>query len=581
MCEQFRTHSQAIAPGCFSLGVATGVIAVRKTVDIAMLKWAQLMQLRAATFPSIVDTHKAIVGLAYLAGYVALDRVSFIEPYAPFGITPWNPNTGFSFALILVFGLRMIPFLFIGPFLADLVNGHIVLPWTVEILSIALIGGGYSAALAYLGRSNARFDPALSSMRDLVLLMLVAAGSAAFVALSYVGLTIGAGLLTPKDFMAATLRYWIGDLIGILALAPFALFALTRRRILPISTESALQCAAVVGALLLVFGISEEREFQLFYVLFLPIVWMAVRNGIEGVSAGILITQIGVILGVRFFPDEREELFAFQALMLVLAVTGLIAGELVAERRRTESRLRLQQESLARLARLGSIGELAAAVAHEVNQPLMAAGTYTRLVADSISSGNANAAEVAETANKAATQVDRAAEVIRRLRALVRLDRSKRAAVPFERIVEETIELCRPDLDRASVTTRLGLAADLPPVMVDMLQIEQVLVNLMRNSIEAIIEAGSLDGSVLIEAKPADNEFVEVRLVDSGPGFSREYIESGYPPLSSTKADGLGIGLPLCRSIVEAHGGRLWLDASSHGASVRFTLPIAKKAEHG
>ena len=226
-------------------------------------------------------------------------------------------------------------------------------------------------------------------MRDLVVLMLVAAASAAFVASSYVGLTIAAGLLTAKDFLSAALRYWIGDVVGILVLAPFALFALTRRRIMPMSIETALQYAAVVCALTLVFGIAEEREFQLFYVLFLPIVWMAVRNGIEGVSAGILVTQLGVILGARFFPNEREELIAFQALMLVLAVTGLIAGELVTERRRMESQLRLHQELLARLTRLGSIGELAAAVAHEVNQPLMAAGTYTRLVADMTSSRNA------------------------------------------------------------------------------------------------------------------------------------------------------------------------------------------------
>ena len=135
-------------------------------------------------------------------------------------------------------------------------------------------------------------------------------------------------------------------------------------------------------ALTMVFGLAEEREFQLFYVLFLPIVWMAVRNGIEGASAGILITQIGVILGVAFVPDEREELVALQSLMLVLTVTGLIAGELVTERRRIESQLLMQRKSLAGLARLGSLGELAAAVAHEVNQPLMAAGTYARLVAD-------------------------------------------------------------------------------------------------------------------------------------------------------------------------------------------------------
>jgi two-component system, LuxR family, sensor kinase FixL len=421
--------------------------------------------------------------LAYLAAYVGLDRVSFIQPYAPFGITPWTPNTGLSFVVVLVFGLRMIPFLFIGPFLADLANGTIIPSWSVEILSVALIGGGYLAALALLQRSN--FDPALSSVRDVVVLMLVATASAAFVASTHVALTIAAGLLTAKDFVAAALRYWIGDVIGILVPAPFALFALTRRRILPMSIETALQCAAVVCALMLVFGIAEEREFQLFYVLFLPIVWMAVRNGTEGVSAGILLTQLGVVLGATFFPNERQELIAYQALMLVLAVTGLIAGELVTERRRVESQLRLHQESLARLTRLSSVGELAAAVAHEVNQPLMAAGTYSRLVADMTSSNNADATEVAEIAKKAVAQVDRAAEVIRRLRALVRLDRSSRAPLPFERLVKEAIELCRPDLDRANLAARFRQSANPPPVMVDMLQIEQVLVKLIRNSIEA------------------------------------------------------------------------------------------------
>ena len=193
------------------------------------------------------------------------------------------------------------------------------------------------------------------------------------------GLRIAAELLPAKDFMTATLRYWIGDVIGVLGLTPFALFALTRRRILPISIETGLQCAAIIGALMMVFGLSEEREFQLFYVLFLPIIWMAVRDGAEGVSVGILITQLGVILGGAFF-EESEELIAFQALALVLTVTGLIAGQLVTERRRAESQLRLHRESLARLTRLGSMGELAAGVAHEVNQPLTAAGVYMRLL---------------------------------------------------------------------------------------------------------------------------------------------------------------------------------------------------------
>ena len=539
-----------------------------------MLNSAEAMPLRAAAFPGIVSAHRAVVGVSYVVAYVALDWVSFIEPYAHFNITPWNPNTSLSFMLILVFGRRMIPFLFISPFLADLINREIVGPWTVEFLSVGLIAGGYAAALVFLTSAKTRFNPTLPAMRDLVALILVAAASAAFVASSYVGLRIAAGLLPAKDFTAATLRYWIGDVIGILALTPFALFALTRRRILSMSIETGLQCAAIIGALVIVFGFAEEREFQLFYVLFLPIIWMAVRNGTEGASVGILITQLGVILGVGLLPGEREELIAFQALMLVLTVTGLIAGELVTERRRAESQLRLHRESLARLTRLGSIGELAAAVAHEVNQPLMAAGVYIRLVADTIGLGNADTAEVAETAKKAVAQVDRAAEVIRRLRALVRLDRSNRTSLSFEQIVKQTIELCQPDLDRAGVMVRFRPPMDLPPVMVDVLQIEQVLINLVRNSIEAISNSGIRHGSILIEATLANDEFVEVQLSDSGPGFPREHIENGFIPLSSTKPDGLGIGLPLCRSIVEAHGGRLWLDERSHGTSVHFTLPV-------
>ena len=271
-----------------------------------MLKLAQVMRSQAAALPAVLAAHKVIVGLAYLAGYVALDRVSFVEPYAPFGITPWNPNTGLSFVLILVFGVRIIPFLFVSPFLADLVNSHMVLPWTIEILSVALIGAGYSAALGFLQLPKTGFNPALLSMRDLVLLILVAVAGAAFVASSYVGLTIAAGWLSANDFMAAALRYWIGDVIGILVLAPFALFVLAGRQILPMSTETALQCTAIFGALVLVFGFAKEREFQLFYVLFLPIIWMAVRNGTEGVSAGILITQLGVIWELSGYRRTRR-----------------------------------------------------------------------------------------------------------------------------------------------------------------------------------------------------------------------------------------------------------------------------------
>ena len=522
----------------------------------------------------------AVLGSGYLAVYVFLDWITFIEPYGPFAITPWNPNTGVSIVVVLVFGRRMIPFLFIAPLLGDLVVlRQLLLPLTVELASAVLIGGVYGAAMLLLLHPKLRFDRALQSTHDLFPLAAVTVMSAALVAVGYVGLVIAAGLLPTADFTAATLRYWVGDMIGIMVVAPFALVLWTRRQVLWMSGETLLQFAAILAALTLVFGYASAPKLQLFYVLFLPIVWMAVRTGIEGVSIGILTIQLGLIAGMQLFPDGTHDLTAIQALMLVLALTGLFAGELVTERRRTEAELRLHQESLARLARLGSVGELAAAVAHELNQPLMAAGTYTRLVDDAIRAGNANTTMVAETAKKAAAQVERAAAVVRRLRALVRLDRSNRVACRVDHIVRETVNLCRLDLDRLGVNVQQSLAANLPPVMVDKLQIEQALLNLMRNSMEAIGEAGR--GTISVEAALAGAEFVEIRVRDSGPGFPPDRVANPFLPFSSSKKEGLGFGLPLCRSIIEAHGGRIWLDVDSPGATIHFTLPVAELSVTG
>jgi two-component system, LuxR family, sensor kinase FixL len=526
----------------------------------------------AAAAPRELPT--AVVGIGYLASYLLLDWISFIEPYGPFAITPWNPNTGWSIAMLLIFGRRTIPFLFLAPPLADLVVRQLPLPIAVEVASAVLIGGAYSAALLFLLRPALGFNPALQSMRDLVLLALATVVSAAVVAAGYVGLVIAAGLLPASDFAGAMLRYWVGDVIGIMVVTPFVLIVWTRHDLLRMSVETLAQVAAILAAVTLVFGYASAQHFQLSYVLFLPIVWMAVRTGIEGVSIGILITQLGVILGVQLFPDGTHDVTSFQMLMLVLALTGLVAGELVTERRRTEAELRQHQESLARLARLGSVGELAAAVAHELNQPLMAAGTYTRLVDDAMRSGHADPGAVAETAKKAVAQVERAAAVVRRLRALVRLDRSNRVACQVDHIVRDTIDLSRPELDRQAVTVRAAVPPDLPLVVVDMLQIEQTLLNLMRNSLEAIGTARH--GVISIEAQPAGADFIEIRVRDSGPGFPPDLLANPFLPFSSRKEEGLGIGLPLCRSIVEAHGGRIWLGTDGTGAAVHFTLPIAK-----
>lgn len=536
----------------------------------------QADRLRTMVFPRVLDANKIVVGIAYLAAYALLDWLSLIEPYPHLTITPWNPGTGLSFVLLLVYGRAMTAFVLAAPLLADIVQGNVPLPWGFEIAASILVGGGYATAALLIMRPRLGFDPTLSSMRDLLLLLLVAFVSAAVVAAVYVGLSVASGVLPGAAFPAAAIRYWVGDVIGITVVTPFALFALTRRSFLPAAKEGWPQILAIGAALALVFGFAEEQQFQLFYVFFLPIVWVAVRTGTEGVSVAILVTQLGLIAGIQFFPAGTFNVTSFQALMLVLAITGLVTGELVTERRRAQLQLRRQQESLSRLAQLGSMGELAAAVAHELNQPLMAAGTYTRLLQDTIHSGDANPALVAETAKKAVAQVERAAEVVRRLRALVRLDRSNRAPCRVDRIFKETVDLCRTDIERHDIAIRISIAPETPALMIDLLQIEQVLINLLRNAIEAMEEHTSVRGAVVLGAKPAEDGFVEIAVSDTGPGFPPHMMDSAFLPLSSGKAEGLGIGLALCRSIVEAHGGRLMLDNGAQGAVVRFTLPIAK-----
>src|SRR6516165_11478817 len=194
-----------------------------------------------------------LLGSGYLIIYALLDWISYIGPYAQLAITPWNPNTGASIALILMFGSRMIPFLFIAPPL-DLVVRQWPLPLSIEMSSTVVIGGVYALAGLLLLHPKLSFDRGLSSMRDVAILIVVTAVSAGLVAAGYVGLLVAAGLLTTADFTSAVLSYWVGDVIGIMVITPFALIMWMHRAALRISVEALLQLAAILVAQTIVFG---------------------------------------------------------------------------------------------------------------------------------------------------------------------------------------------------------------------------------------------------------------------------------------------------------------------------------------
>ena len=508
------------------------------------------------------------IALAYLVGYVLLDWLSYVHPFGSFGITPWDPQTGLSFALVLLFGAEFMPWLFIAPVLADgLVRGF-ALPVGAEVAAAVIIGGGYAAATGLLLLPRLRFDPTLVSRNSLVLLAATAVGSTAVVATSYVAMLVAFGILSPADFGSAALRFWVGDAIGITVLTPFLLVLMTRRRLLPPSWEAFALLVLVLGALWIVFGFTEAFRFQLFYLFFLPVIWTAVRFGLEGVTVGLLLTQLGLIMAMHLTGQGAVDVTAYQALMVVLALTGLAVGVLVSEQQRTQQQLRLNQEALSRALRVGTMGEFAAALAHEINQPLTAISNYARLVRTTADPATASAAS-----ERLIAQVERAAEVVRRLRNFIRLGRSETAPVTVPRLVHEAVAYCHAELDTQGIELQSRLARDLPAVKADALQIEQVIVNLVRNAAEALTDAGRYDGKVVIEAERDAVGFVVIRVRDNGPGFDPDLAERAVTPFATTKTDGLGLGLSLARSIVEAHGGRLSIESSASGAVVSFTLP--------
>jgi signal transduction histidine kinase len=343
---------------------------------------------------------------------------------------------------------------------------------------------------------------------------------------------------------------------------------MTRRRVVPPSWVALVLVVLVLGALWIAFGLAEAFRFQLFYLFFLPVIWTAVRFGLEGVKAGLLVTQEGLIAAIHFTGLGGTDVTAYQALMVVLSLTGLAVGVLVSEQQRTQAQPRLNQEALSRALRVGTMGEFAAALAHGINQPLTAIANYARLI-----KGAAYPGAASDASDRLIAQVDRAAEVVRRLRNFIRLGRSETAPTPMARLVEEAAAYCHAELDRLGVELQSRVARDLPMVKADALQIEQLIVNLVRNAAEALTDAGRYDGKVAIEAERDAAGYVVVRVRNHGPGFDPDLAERAVAPFTTTKIDGLGLGLSLARSIVEVHGGRLSIESGASGATVSFTLP--------
>jgi hypothetical protein len=262
----------------------------------------------------------------------------------------------------------------------------------------------------------------------------------------------------------------------------------------------------------------------------------------------------------------------------------LIATDITA-RRRAEELAAQQAEKAAVTSRLVTMGEMASSVAHELNQPLTAITNYCNGMVSRVGAESIGKDDLIAALKKTAHQAERAAEIIRRIRAFVKKSEPQRQPAQARQIVDEAVELAGIELRRRNVAIRSYVAQHLPVLMVDPILIEQVLLNLLKNAAEAIDNAGlpasrrHIELRVIPRHTAEEGGVIEFSVTDTGPGLKDEVIGRLYEAFFSTKAEGLGIGLSLCRSIVESHQGRmraqnLYNEGTTVGCRFAFTLPV-------
>jgi PAS domain S-box-containing protein len=249
----------------------------------------------------------------------------------------------------------------------------------------------------------------------------------------------------------------------------------------------------------------------------------------------------------------------------------------ITERKRSEEALRAARDQLAHIARVTTMGELAASIAHEVNQPLTAVVTNGDAGLRWLSQSPPNVDEAQKAMKEMVKQGHRASDVISRIRALLRKTKPNISSVDTRELIEEVLTFTRQRVEEHGVTVKVEVASDIPLVIGDSVQLQQVLVNLILNALEATGAARNSARELLVTSQCLETNEVVIAVHDSGTGIDPQYLDQLFRPFFTTKGTGLGMGLAISRSIVEAHGGRLWATSKEgQGATFQFSLPICE-----
>lgn len=522
--------------------------------------------------------------VAFALAYISLYWVSDVFHTTDLPSRPWEPEAGIAVAAGAILGWRVAPMFVLSFLLANFFWDSVFkLEWN-DVLEV-IVAAIFSATAAY-------FKDILHGLRTptvVAVLRFLGYVLAVTLLLAVASVIISVPVLNkaPSKELSDIIALSVGNLIGIITIAPLffieGLPAILRRFFAAGETHEWNFLIIIVTISYFVFGLDDTEHFRFALLVLPPVVAFAIKDGFPGGVLATIITDVSMMAGLMLRASGPEDELELQIIMMTLACSGLILGAAVSERKRTDQQLAENrqlmlenQEALMHATRLSLATEIASALAHELNQPLSSIRSFIRAARRKLDGRAIDRKSIISNIDAAVGQVDGAAALIKETRQFLARGEVIIVTIDIGHLISGCMELVQVELKRARISLSVQLPEETLRIKGNTAQLQQVLLSLVRNAKEAIVHRHQGRQSIRIEAstelKPG---FVAISVTDSGPGISPDLKTMLFKPLKSLKAEGLGLGLSLCSTIIATHGGEIWFDEGYRdGARFTFTLPI-------
>ncbi len=512
---------------------------------------------------------------AFIVAFLALDFVSYVgSSQSPEEIN-WNLGIGLCLALVVKDGYRAAIPVLTANAIGNLLFHDGSHYWASSLLNVLLSTTESVVPLILARRFSTQFRPGiLSAVWARAILFAVP------LSLLCNLVRIWPDLLFEIDW-GAVLQLWASSLTGILVISPLSIIIAESRITFAKVTATWIwdllaQTALGFAFLWFVFVFSAGQVREYFYILSLPLMWISLRHGVRGAAIANLVILASLMLFLSLSAGGDDRIVQLPMRMLVLNATALILGLTADEGRAAARRLRDREQALSTNLKAGETSELAGTLAHELSHPIGAISNYAAVIAHSLERKENIDKELTDIVARLRGEVKRAAETIKRLREFFRSGSLRLELLDVAQLVRESVVLLANKFEASGISVKVSSSLGVTYVTADAIQLHSVVHNVLINAIDALAPISSSSKAVTIRIA-AINNLVELTVEDSGPGIADDVFDDIFDPMTTTKKNGLGLGLSMSKSIVLAHGGAITAGRSNlGGAKFVVQLPVAK-----